>query len=237
MIGIYKIENLLNKHCYIGQSIDILRRWRQHRSDYKVYNTSLYAAFKKYGLENFSFEVIEECKPEELNDKEIYWIQYYDSYKNGYNQTTGGSQYSAWIKIDDEQLSEIISYLQNSELSQQEIAKLFNVGEDTISEINQGKTRYQKDIEYPIRKRERKKFYCPDCGKEITYGAVRCHECSSKHQQIVERPSKEQLYNDLLNNSFLAVGRKYNVSDNAIRKWCRSYGLPSKASDYKNMRV
>lgn len=45
---------------------------------------------RKYGIENFSFEIIEECKKEELNDKEKYWINYFNTFFNGYNLTTGG---------------------------------------------------------------------------------------------------------------------------------------------------
>jgi len=47
----------------------------------------------------------------------------------------------------------------------------------------------------------------------------------------VDRPSKDDLLNELLSSSFVAVGKKYGVSDNTIRKWCISYGLPSKASE------
>ena len=52
----------------------------------------MYRAIKKYGIENFDFEVIEECSKEQLNDKEIYWISYYDSCNldKGYNLTKGG---------------------------------------------------------------------------------------------------------------------------------------------------
>ena len=58
----------------------------------KTRNTNLYQAMRKYGIENFSFEVIEECLPEELNEREIYWIDYYDSFnkEKGYNMTPGG---------------------------------------------------------------------------------------------------------------------------------------------------
>ncbi len=236
MVGIYKIENLINGKCYIGQSIDITRRWRQHRSDYKDGTVSLYQAIKKYGLNNFSFEIIEECSVDELDNREIYWIEYYNSYNNGYNETLGGSNRKAWLKINNEQLQEIISYLQNTNISQQEIATIFNVGEDTISEINQGRTRHQENVDYPIRKYSSSKYYCVDCGKEISYGAVRCHDCSAIHLQKVPRPSKEELYNDLLNDSFLAVGKKYGVSDNAVRKWCKRYGLPTKSSEYRSIR-
>lgn len=99
--GIYKIKNLINGKVYIGQSVDIYKRWGDHKSmaiaeKYKIgYDYPLYRAFRKYGLENFSFEVIEECDREELNEREMYYIESYRSYikyedSNGYNQTLGG---------------------------------------------------------------------------------------------------------------------------------------------------
>lgn len=96
--GIYKITNLLNNKIYIGQSKDIYARYNQHHK-YEYKNESradfhLYQAFKKYGLDSFSIEVVELCPLDELNDKEIYWIEYYDSFKQGYNMTAGGSNFS-----------------------------------------------------------------------------------------------------------------------------------------------
>ena len=99
MIGIYKITNQVNGKVYIGQSVHIKQRWNQHRSaafnpNDKEYNKYFYYSIRKYGLKNFTFEVIEECKQEELNEKEIYWIKYYDSTnkEKGYNVLSGGNQ-------------------------------------------------------------------------------------------------------------------------------------------------
>lgn len=89
--GIYKITNLINNKVYIGQAEDIYKRYNQHHKyEYKYHKYKLYQAFIKYGLDNFKIEVVELCEPEEMNEKEIYWIQYYDSFKNGYNMTLGG---------------------------------------------------------------------------------------------------------------------------------------------------
>lgn len=91
MVGIYKITNTENGKCYIGQSRDIKARWQKHLSLYKSYpDYELYRAFKKYGISKFTFEIIEECQIEELNEREIYWIAQYDSFNNGYNMTLGG---------------------------------------------------------------------------------------------------------------------------------------------------
>ena len=89
MVGIYKITNLINQKVYIGQSIDILKRWNAHKYratlSEKEYPEYIYQAIRKYGIENFSFEIIEECKEEELDEKELKWILFYNSHKKGYN--------------------------------------------------------------------------------------------------------------------------------------------------------
>lgn len=82
--------------------------------------------------------------------------------------------------------------------------------------------------------KEKKVSYCKNCGKEITFGAVRCVECSGLNKRLVERPSRVQLKQDIRSMSMLAVARKYNVTDNAIRKWCDSMNLPRRVSDIKN---
>ena len=91
---IYKIENKLNEKKYIGQTIKPLeKRFSQHKHNYtKSYfsQLALYQAFQKYGIDNFSFEQIEEVPNEKLDEREKYWISYYNSYYDGYNSTLGG---------------------------------------------------------------------------------------------------------------------------------------------------
>lgn len=92
-IGIYKYTNKLNGKTYIGQSQDIGRRYQQHLYDAEKRpeeGTGVDIAIHKYGIENFIFEIIEQCSIKELDEKERYWIAYYNSYHNGYNRTPGG---------------------------------------------------------------------------------------------------------------------------------------------------
>ena len=96
MVGIYKITNQINNKSYIGLSTKIEDRWKYHSDPYNWHRESkksLYQAMLKYGIENFSFEVLEECDVKELGSKEQYYIQYYDTYINGYNMTAGGEQH------------------------------------------------------------------------------------------------------------------------------------------------
>lgn len=93
--GIYLITNLLDNKKYIGQSTSIGERFKSHIKcglGIDAPSNKIYSAMQKDGVENFSFEVIEECKPAELNEKEKYWIQYYQSNLYGYNMSVGGSR-------------------------------------------------------------------------------------------------------------------------------------------------
>ena len=91
---IYKITNTLNDKVYIGQTIKtVQKRFAQHKNNSnKEYFSQivLYKAFNKYGIENFICEEIEEVPNDKLDEREKYWIEYYDSYFNGYNSTLGG---------------------------------------------------------------------------------------------------------------------------------------------------
>ena len=89
---IYKITNNVNNKCYIGQTERTIQiRWLEHirPSKYKS-ELPLYRAISKYGIDNFSIEEIEECNNTNLDEREIYWIDYFDTYRNGYNCTEGG---------------------------------------------------------------------------------------------------------------------------------------------------
>lgn len=91
--GIYKITNIKTKECYIGQAMHIKERWAEHAKCGLGIDTpagnKLYKAIQEFGLWNFSFEVLEECPREQLNEKEKYYIDLYSSYDYGYNSTRG----------------------------------------------------------------------------------------------------------------------------------------------------
>lgn len=105
---IYKISNMINGKIYIGQTILLPeRRWRQHElsamnTSYYDHNVPLHFAMKKYGLENFRYEIIEECDDDLLNEREIFWIAHFDSTNPelGYNLSLGGGG-AAYYKMDE----------------------------------------------------------------------------------------------------------------------------------------
>ena len=98
---IYKITNNINNKCYIGQTIKTPEeRWKEHKqhafgTHANDVNKSLYKAIRKYGIENFSFEVLQNNIEtyEQLDKAEIYWIDFYNSFVKGYNETFGGQRY------------------------------------------------------------------------------------------------------------------------------------------------
>ena len=102
--GIYKIENLVNGKCYIGQAENLHRRINAHINGLNGdchFNDHLQRAWDKYGSDSFSFCVLEECDIEELDDKEIYYIRLYNAYSSGYNKSTGGKSNRGWKHTEE----------------------------------------------------------------------------------------------------------------------------------------
>lgn len=113
--GIYKITNIKNEKSYIGQSINIYDRWRQHVRDSKnkngkSYNTPIHSAIRKYGEDGFRYEIIEVCGVDDLDDREIYYISKYKTLtslkdSHGYNLVVGGNQGSRGrVKTKEERI-------------------------------------------------------------------------------------------------------------------------------------
>ena len=87
---IYKITNRLNNKVYVGQTkYTLAHRFSQHKNS--LASTDLHDDMKLYGSENFFIEELEQCINDQLNEREKYWIQYFDSYNNGYNMNRGGA--------------------------------------------------------------------------------------------------------------------------------------------------
>ncbi len=93
--GIYRLTNMTNQKTYIGQAVDIAERFKQHIKcglGIDTPSNMLYKAMLKDGVENFTFEVIEECDRCQLNDRETYYIDFYRSQEHGYNMSKGGAR-------------------------------------------------------------------------------------------------------------------------------------------------
>lgn len=133
---IYKITNKINSKSYIGQTIqNVKERFYQHcatKCSQTILNMVIHKAINKYGKSNFTIEVIEEVESTNLNDRERYWIRYYDSYNNGYNSTKGGQD---GIKLFKNLDIESIIREYKSGKSLREIGRLFNVDKQTIKDL------------------------------------------------------------------------------------------------------
>ena len=129
MAYIYLITNKINNKVYVGKTITtVAERYSKHIWSAKNNddNCAIHYAMRKYGLENFEVKEVEVCSLEEVNNKEIYWIKYYDSYNNGYNETIGGEGNP---KYD---YSKIYKYFLNG-LTQKEISERIGCEKHTIT--------------------------------------------------------------------------------------------------------
>lgn len=238
MIGIYKFTNKINGMSYIGQSVNIERRYKEHKN-IKHENTLFHKAIEEYGFDNFDFSIVETCGIEELNDREIFYIKEYNTLlPNGYNVSEGGYHGHPMALSFVENVSAIIYLLKNTNMSNIEIGLLFDVSDQTISDINNGRTWKKDYLDYPIRKRKIvSKSYCEICGKELYKYAKGnlCHKCINKKNKKEIPISKEKLFKLLCENSFICVGKMFEVSDNTIRKWCDKYDIPRHSNYYKNL--
>ena len=131
---IYKITNLINNKIYIGQTIKTVeKRFNQHKNNYiKPYFSQivLYKAMKKYGIDNFSCEEIEEVENKQLDEREKYWIKYYNSYYDGYNSTIGGRL----VELYDWDVEDIIEKYHQLK-SARKVAKIIGCDHNTIDRI------------------------------------------------------------------------------------------------------
>lgn len=236
MTGIYKFTNNINGKIYIGQAIHIYRRYNAHKNSASnpysnVYNYPLYRAIRKYGFDNFSFDILEECDADMLDDREIYWIAQYRSFdpEIGYNLTRGG-QSKMTTPEDIQRVTEIIHLLKTTDMTQAEIAEKYELHQTSISNINIGDCWRMDGEDYPIRKRCI--YTCIDCGQSIHKGSTRCVVCAKKFSaKVKNRPNREELKNEIRTKSFVSIGKEYGVSNTAVVKWCKTYGLPHKKKD------
>ena len=129
MAYIYKITNKINGKSYIGKTNkSIENRFKEHERDAEKRSKEhrpLYSAIKFYGIESFNIELIEETKVEEIAEREQFWIDYYNTYKNGYNATLGGDGKYLFSYPDIAQ-----TYLELK--NQVKVAEIFQCSVDTV---------------------------------------------------------------------------------------------------------
>ena len=288
--GIYKITNNLNHKSYIGQSVDIYKRWEKEKSHSAEAYTLQYA-LRHYGTNNFTFEIIEQCMPNQLNEREKYWIQYYDTFNTGYNETLGGDGkllynyeqiYYDWkngytckeleekYNCQDDVITRALRIYNISEnetrrrnnegivipivmidivtskrlkwfRSRLEVVDFLNLTVAQTVSIQKAISNKTKAFGYYWEKAKEEDKNLPNYSKEEILSYQQLDTCiNNTHkehlsisQRKVERPTREELKVLIRNVPFLQIGQKYQVSDNAVRKWCDYYNLPRKKSDIR----
>lgn len=137
---IYIIKNKINNNVYIGQTIQpIKERWKCHcrkaSENSNEKNMAIKLAILKYGVENFSIDILEECNVEDLNKREIFYINKYDSYRNGYNSTLGGSCVPLKHSRVDKSVHKDICNLYNDGFSLRSISCEYQIDKATVKNI------------------------------------------------------------------------------------------------------
>lgn len=203
------IKNNINGKVYIGQSVDIKKRWREHRSaaynlNSKDYNMVIYRAIRKYGLNNFSFSILETCEIEELNEKEKYWIQNYDSKNKGYNVSLGGNDYTHLgniVELYDYQGNYVCEYA-----NAMEVAKALNVFYGTVYQVIYGIRLSVKGYQLKLKNDDSKqiKIYQNRQG-----GKIKVCSLNDKNEKIEEF------------ESIADAARKLNLDSSCITKCCK----------------
>lgn len=155
---IYIITNDINNKAYIGQSIDADKRFKEHCKCYTDYVSLINRAINKHGKEHFTYKILEK-QISNYNEREKYWIKYYNTMvPNGYNLTDGGEEPPKFYGTDHpnsvlilEQVRNIKEDLKLTRLSYIELAKKYGISKREVLRINHGICYSNIDEQYPIR--------------------------------------------------------------------------------------
>lgn len=162
---IYKAINSINGKVYIGQTINtIKKRIKGHRNASKKSKSYFHNAIKKYGLDNFTWEVLEQCDSlEMLNEREIFWIDFFKSNKIGYNQNGGGNSKGTF----SEETKKKISFANSGEKSGWFGRRHTEETKRKISEANKGHRLTDEQLQKMINSKKGK------CPKQLEYKKVK----------------------------------------------------------------
>ena len=221
MIGIYKFTNKQNGKVYIGQSTNIERRRQSHYWPCNFNGNSPFDTILQSNPDLFTFEVVEECSSDLLDEREIYWIKYYNSYYNGYNCTLGGKSAKGEVcsraTFTNKEVLKIIKLLEEGKLNNTEIANLFNSTRERIRGINELKSwSHLHNYKHNIR------------NESLASKGIMLHGQGEQSSscKLTETQVKEII--QLLQNSSIPmsyIAKQYKVSDNAIKSinYCKSW--------------
>lgn len=216
MALIYKITNKITKENYIGKTTRTLSvRLAEHKRDCDKYtgnNIGLYNAIQKYGWDEFEIEVIEDNIDNNLiNQKEQYYIQLFDSYRHGYNGTSGGDGGRTSSKLSEIEVDCIIAELKdpNNINTILDIANKHCINASVISNINLGKSWRKTNEQYPIR----------------NYSLTGITITQIQYREIVEL----LLHSDL---SLQNIAKKYGLSESQMTAINQGYECYNNLNNY-----
>lgn len=195
-VFIYKVVNKVNNKVYIGKTINPTSRKADHFREYKKdlgWNKTLYQAMNKYGQENFSFEVVEEVSDSDWGARENYWIEKYDSLKNGYNMIPGGTEPPRLCgesnpnsKLKLKEVKEIRNLLRAQKgILYKDIAEKYSISIYQVYRINSGEAWNDPQEKYPIRKINR---FTEEQIKEITFLLKKLNLVIERSEISTEKP-------------------------------------------------
>jgi group I intron endonuclease len=186
MIGIYRIKNLVNDKCYYGSSKNIEKRWRIHKNHLnggKHHNIPLQRAWNKYGENNFSFEVIEECNETILLEREQHYLDLNPEYNIGLKSSGGDN------------LTKNPNKEENVHRMTQSVRKRYEL----MPEDEKKEKHSQPMDKNPNWKGGVTYVYC-ECGKRIGYGHTNCNKCrprSSENNPFFGKQHSEETKNKI----------------------------------------
>lgn len=225
--GVYKITNIINGKVYIGESVNVRVRWlnhvqraRRHLLKYNKIGTEIGKAFKEYGVDNFTFEILDvEEDHRKRKEKEIYYIKENESTeeRKGYNVREG---HIGTVKDESSiNVESIKEYLKHSRITSKEIAEIHKVNKITVWRINNGDS-YKEDEDYPLRKdiitkqiargienitdkcgfcgkegnilRENKVYCTEKCFKEFKYHEKERYKKIKRYERKLKKDKKEK---------------------------------------------
>ena len=255
--SIYIIRNCINDKVYIGQTVQSVNdRFCQHKKpstlkkkgNYKIYN-----AISKYGKENFYIETLEDgLTSAEADEREVYYIEKYDSFDNGYNSTRGADKKTISRIQDIEKFKEM--YKEGKGLSF--IASFFGVCDATVARTARslGLSKYNKvSREYLLKNKARKTNI--EMAKELgvneetisrafaKYGIKRGKGCNNK-KSLQNKPKlsikdKDQFYEMWVNRDIPLknIALRFDVNQTTIIKQAKKFGFPQRRSVKKDYSI
>ena len=205
---IYCYTNLINNKKYVGQTNNLERRKKQHIQDsihcHKgrevSYNLPFHAAIRKYGIENFNFEILQTIDTEDssvVNNLEMQHIQQQQSLApNGYNLTAGGAAAQGLNKtrLSDEEVKGIIAALKNKEYIS-DIAEKYQLSRSYISDINNGRCLRQINETYPLQQNRittDEYYQIIDLIKNTNFSLNKIAHYMNRHRDTIEKINKGQ---------------------------------------------